>query len=77
MIFGTSDLRGPDTPAEDAVSKYYQTAWATFAKDPSGGLVKYGWPTYDPDAETLVELGLNGTTTAVFNKGVAFDGACT
>lgn len=76
MIFGTSDLRGPDTAAEAATSKYYQTAWATFAKDPVGGLVKYGWPTYSPEGQTLVELGLNGTTSAVFTEGVAFDGPC-
>lgn len=76
MIFGTSDLRGPDTAEEAALSRYWQTAWATFAKDPARGLVDYGWPTYNPDARTLVQLGLNGTTTAVLNDGDAFDGAC-
>jgi carboxylesterase type B len=76
MIFGTSDLRGPDTAAEVATSKYYQAAWAAFAKDPTGGLVKYRWPTYDPAAKTLVELGLNGSTTAAFNDPLSFDGLC-
>lgn len=76
MVFGTSDLRGPDTAEEHAASKYHQSAWATFAKDPARGLVKYGWPTYRPDARTLVKLGLNGTVGAVFDQGDAFDAAC-
>lgn len=76
MIFGTSDLRGPDSAAEMAISKYYQTAWAEFAKDPVGGLVRYGWPGYNPEGESLVQIGLNGTTSAVFTKGTAFDGPC-
>lgn len=76
MIFGTSDLRGPDTAAEEAVSKYYQTAWATFAKNPARGLTEYGWPMYDADANTLVELGLNGSKTAAFSDPSVFDDAC-
>lgn len=75
MIFGTSDLRGPDTEPEKVMSKYYQTAWATFAKNPTHGLINYGWPTYDSEAKTLVELGFNGTA-AVFSEGVTFDAAC-
>ncbi|KAK7182507.1 hypothetical protein DPSP01_010666 [Paraphaeosphaeria sporulosa] len=75
MVFGTSDLRGPDTELEKATSKYYQDAWIAFAKDPVNGLVKYGWPKYDPNAETLVKLG-NGTAKAVFAKGNLFDAGC-
>lgn len=76
MIFGTSDLRGPDTAAETATSKYYQGAWAAFARDPSNGLKDYGWPTYDPNGKTLIELGLNGSTSAVFADSDAFQAQC-
>jgi carboxylesterase type B len=75
MIFGTSDLRGADTELEKATSKYYQDAWVAFAKDPVNGLVKYGWPKYDPGAETLVKLG-NGSAEAIFAKGDLFDTGC-
>ncbi|KAF2163249.1 hypothetical protein M409DRAFT_68551 [Zasmidium cellare ATCC 36951] len=76
MIFGTSDLRGPDTAAETATSKYYQGAWAAFARDPSNGLKDYGWPTYDPNGRTLIELGLNGSTSAVFVESDTFQSQC-
>ncbi|SMQ51123.1 unnamed protein product [Zymoseptoria tritici ST99CH_3D7] len=76
MIFGTSDLRGPDTEEERKVSEDFQTAWATFAKDPAGGLAEYGWSTYKPDEKTLVELGVQGRTSATFDVGTAFDGPC-
>ncbi|KJX93199.1 hypothetical protein TI39_contig4368g00003 [Zymoseptoria brevis] len=74
MIFGTLDLRGPDTEEERKVSEDFRTAWATFAKDPAGNLVKYGWPAYKPDEKTLVELGVQGSTSATFDVGTAFDG---
>jgi len=73
MVFGTSDILGPDTPTEAATSKYIQDAWATFAKDPQGGL---SWPTYDPEADTLVKLGFQNNTQAVFGKGDEFDALC-
>lgn len=75
MIFGTSNLTAPDTELETATSKYYQGAWAAFAKDPKNGLLQYGWPTYDPEKMTLVKMG-NGTAKAILAKGTEFDAAC-
>ncbi|KAF2213973.1 hypothetical protein CERZMDRAFT_57978 [Cercospora zeae-maydis SCOH1-5] len=76
MIFGTSDLLGKDTEDEKEVSKYYQGAWVAFARDPEKGLVGYGWPTYVPSEKTLVELGRNGTTKAVFVPGNEYQAQC-
>jgi len=73
MVFGTSDLLGPDTSTEAETSRYMQGAWAAFARDPVDGL---DWPTYDPDAETLVKLGLGNNTQAVLGPGDEFDGLC-
>lgn len=77
MIFGTSDLLGPDTGLERWTSKYYQAAWVAFAKDPASALEEeFGWPTYDAETESLVELGYEGNTEAVFARGDAFDAEC-
>ncbi|KAF2036120.1 alpha/beta-hydrolase [Setomelanomma holmii] len=73
MVFGTSDLLGPDTATEVAMSKYIQGAWAAFARDPEQGI---SWPTYDPNADTLVKLGVENNTQAVFGVGDEFDGLC-
>ncbi|KAF2649768.1 alpha/beta-hydrolase [Lophiostoma macrostomum CBS 122681] len=76
MIFGTSDLRGPDTEVEAKLSKYYQSAWAAFARDPEHGLETFGWPLYDPNGETLIKLGVGNATQAVLGQGDEFDEGC-
>ena len=73
MVFGTSDLLGPDTPTEMGTSKYMQNAWAAFARDPAHGLT---WPTYDPEADTLIKLGFANSTEAVLGPGNEFDALC-
>lgn len=73
MVFGTADLLGPSTAAEMGTSAYMQSAWAAFARHPGHGLV---WPRYDPDADTLVKLGFENNTRAVFGKGNEFDALC-
>ncbi|KAL5113981.1 hypothetical protein ACEQ8H_008127 [Pleosporales sp. CAS-2024a] len=74
MVFGTSDWRAPDTHTEALTSAYMQSAWAAFARHPgSHGL---GWPTYDPDALTLVKLGFQNHTQAVLGRGNEFDALC-
>lgn len=90
ILFGTSNLTGPDTRAEAETSAYYQGAWAAFARDPVNGLENYGgrnkgygsgdektgWPTYDARSRTLVTLSRRNSTSAVFEMGTAFDRAC-
>lgn len=75
-MIGTSDLRGPDTPVEIATSKYYQKTWENFARDPIEGSTEYGWPTYDSNGKTLIELGLNGSRGAVFADSDSFQASC-
>ena len=76
MVFGTSDLLGKDTEAEKKTSEYYQGAWAAFAREPVTGLKEYGWPTYDAEEKTLIELGRNGSVEAVFADGDAYAWQC-
>ncbi|KAF2828752.1 alpha/beta-hydrolase [Ophiobolus disseminans] len=73
MVFGTSDLLGPNTQIEADTSKYIQSAWAAFARDPEKGLK---WPMYDPNGETLVKLGFGNNTGPVLGRGDEFDGLC-
>lgn len=77
MVFGTSDLLGPNTALEKQTSEYMQGAWVAFAKDPVNGLKdQYSWPTYEAETESLVQLGYEGNAEAVFAKGDAFDESC-
>lgn len=75
MVFGTSDLLGPDTDIEAKTSKYIQDAWAAFARDPENGLSGV-WPMYDPTANKLIKLGFKNNTGVVLGRGDEFDGLC-
>ncbi|KAF9012650.1 carboxylesterase [Cyathus striatus] len=60
LIFGTVTVPFPNiapTPEELALSKYIQSAWVAFARDPVNGLIEFGWPLYDPSTPTLVQIG--------------------
>lgn len=58
------------------VFKYMRGAWAAFIRDPQQGLVSYGWPAYDPNAQTVVRLAVsNATGTNVASPGL-FDSVC-
>ncbi|KAJ2921474.1 hypothetical protein H1R20_g15620, partial [Candolleomyces eurysporus] len=60
LIFGTfASVQTNPAPTADEVafSLYVKNAWAEFAKNPSTGLTGVGWPTYNPSADTLVQLG--------------------
>ena len=76
MVFGTSSVLGPDTELEKKTSRYMQDAWVAFAKDPVSGLSEYGWPLYEEDNDTLVQLGLDGNTEAVLASPSDADGTC-
>jgi cholinesterase len=78
IVLGTaSRRRGSVTSAEEnQLIKNTMTAWSTFAKDPSQGLEKLGWPKYDANQKTLVRLGTNNTATIEFVSPSVHDTMC-
>lgn len=77
MVFGTSDLLGPNTELETETSSYMQQAWLAFVKDPVAGLREYGWPMFNESTLSLVRLGVEGNVSAVLTLGDAYDKGCT
>jgi len=62
---------------ERETGRYIRAAWATFAKDSKKGLSEeLGWPTYDPDGETLVRLGFANNTGLDLAVSEIYDSAC-
>jgi hypothetical protein len=58
-----------------------QSAWVAFARDPTKGLLNFGWPLYNTDpksnATTLVELGgFYNRTGANLAQGRLLDFTC-
>lgn len=67
-----------NTAAETAIGSYMRGAWATFAKDPVNGLLKYedGWPMYSPGEETLIRLAYQNMTGTNLAIGTTYDLTC-
>jgi len=77
LVFGTYPSEGA-TAQEVALSKYMQTAWANFAKDPAGK--GPGWPSYGSskgvNAVGLADLGADGTIASVMIPEYDVDYRC-
>ncbi|KAF9012647.1 carboxylesterase [Cyathus striatus] len=80
LVFGTVTVPFPNIPPlpqELALSKYIQSAWVSFARDPENGLTEFGWPLYEPSTPTLIQLGnranVSGMTLAI---GERLDATC-
>jgi carboxylesterase type B len=58
LIFGTYNHSGlVPTHREIFLSKFIQTAWVSFARDPAQGLVDLGWPRYSSTGAGYVQIG--------------------
>lgn len=64
------------TPQQQEIMKYMRGAWAAFIKDPKQGLVSYGWPPYNPTAQTVVRIGFNNETGTNLVSPGSLDGVC-
>ncbi|CAI7650016.1 unnamed protein product [Penicillium palitans] len=68
MIFGESaEITGiVESDAQRQLKDQVRSASGSFIADPQHGLKALGWPSYDPEASTLVEIGLDN------HPGVSF-----
>ncbi|KAG5352140.1 hypothetical protein C0989_003557 [Termitomyces sp. Mn162] len=74
VVFGT--FTSP-TGTEKALSKFIQSAWVAFARDPAHGLLDIGWPRYSSDTTTLAQIGgVSNQTGITLNEGRLLDFAC-
>jgi carboxylesterase type B len=79
IVFGTYNQTTTvaKTPKEMALSRYMQSAWVAFARDPQKGLSNFGWPTYDPTSNSLIQLGnFFNPSSAAFGRGDQLDLVC-
>jgi hypothetical protein len=74
----TNSTIPPSTPDELALSKYMQSAWVAFARDPAKGLLNFGWPLYDPDPASNASTlgGFYNLTGATLAQGRLLDFTC-
>ncbi|KAG5725294.1 Para-nitrobenzyl esterase [Termitomyces sp. T112] len=74
VVFGT--FTSP-TGTEKALSRFIQSAWVAFARDPAHGLQNIGWSRYSPNTTTLAQIGgVSNQTGITLNEGRLLDFAC-
>lgn len=78
IIFGTFESIHTGTLAERALSQFVKNSFSTFARNPSSGLTSgSGWPTYNPSADTLVQLGnVQNPTGSTLGSPTLIDATC-
>ena len=78
LVWGTYNVSSsvPSTSSEIGLSRTMQGGWSAFARNPDNGLTEYGWPLYQSDSATLIQLGFNNGSMAVFANSSQFDGQC-
>ncbi|KAF2404882.1 carboxylesterase [Trichodelitschia bisporula] len=78
IVFGTTEYLShrPDTEEEKKLETKVMGAWSAFAKDPVNGLVKLGWPVYDPAKPTLIRIGGPNSSEIAFVDRAKLDAGC-
>lgn len=78
MVFGTYNISvvAPPTQQQIRTSKQIQDAWATFARDPRGGLIEYGWRSYTEDSASVNVLGTNVSSVVTFEMSNNYTKDC-
>jgi len=77
ILGGSEDASGlPQTVAQKDMVKLFQRALAAFVEDPKNGLTRLGWPRYDAERESLIELAVGNQPRVTFAKPEKYERSC-
>ncbi|KAJ4348810.1 uncharacterized protein N0V89_010188 [Didymosphaeria variabile] len=77
ILGGSEDASGlPQTAAQKKTVKLFQRALAAFVEDPKKGLERLGWPKFDPERKSWVEIAVGNKPKATFARPGKYDGGC-
>ena len=78
LLLGNSEAVSglPETTTQMQAQTLMQSAWAAFANDTTKGLSKFGWPLFDRERESLIEIAYNNSAVARFAAPQDFDSVC-
>jgi carboxylesterase type B len=77
ILGGSGDASGlPATLAQKETSRLFQRAVAAFAEDPKLGLTRFGWPEFNPNTESWIEIAVGNKPKVSFAKPQKYDKPC-
>lgn len=80
MILGGSEdasgLSGSDSQAQKETSRLFQRAVAAFVDNPRSGLTRFGWPQFNPETNSWIEIAVGNMPKATFAKPEKYDKPC-
>jgi carboxylesterase type B len=77
ILGGSEDASGlPASQAQKDTSRIFQRAVAAFTDDPTSGLTRLGWPRFDLEAESWIEIAKGNKPEVTFAKPEMYDKMC-
>jgi carboxylesterase type B len=77
LLGGSEDASGlPATQEQKDTARLFQRAVAVFADDPVNGLTRIGWPRFDPETESWVEIAIRNKAEVTFARPEKYDRGC-
>lgn len=77
ILGGSEDTSGlPQTPAQRNTVKLFQRALAAFVENPKNGLTSIGWPRFDSESKSLVEIAIGNQPRVTFARPEKYDSQC-
>jgi cholinesterase len=77
ILGGSQDASGlPMSQEQRETSSLFQQAIAAFAEDPQNGLSQFGWPRFDPETESWIEIAMGNKPEVSFARPDEYDKRC-
>ncbi|KAF1947361.1 carboxylesteras-like protein [Clathrospora elynae] len=77
ILGGSQDASGlAASQAQKDTSKLFQRAVAAFAEDPKSGLSQLGWPQFNPETKSWIEIAVGNKPRVTFANPHKYDKTC-
>lgn len=77
LLGGSEEASGlPASRAQNETSRIFQRAVAAFSNDPASGLTELGWPRFNPQTESWIEIAKGNEPKVTFAMPEVYDNMC-
>jgi cholinesterase len=77
LLGGSEEVSGiPPSQAQKDTTRLFQSAVGAFANDPQSGLTKLGWPQFNPNTNSWIEVAVDNQPEITLVKPEKYDKTC-